>query len=69
MDTDATIEEIAALKAQAERIQQMSPADRQRQMMYNLKRFGKNSNQIKGLVKIAGYNSNWTHTVFSKFRK
>lgn len=69
MDTDATNEEIAALKAQAERIQQMSPGDRQRQMMYNLKRFGKNSNQIKGLVKIAGYNDKWTETIYRRMRK
>lgn len=69
MDEDATIEEIAALKAQADLIQKMSPADRQRQMMYNLKKYGKGSSQIKGLMQVAGYKNDWTESVYRRIRR
>ena len=69
MDEEATLEEIAALKAQAELIQKMSPADRQRQMIYNLKKYGKSSSQIKGLIQVAGYKTDWTESVYRRIRK
>lgn len=65
-DENQTPEIIAALTAQAERIQKMLPADRQRAMQANLRRYGKDSDRVKGLMKIAGYKDSWTEHVYNR---
>lgn len=69
MEPGTTPDIIAALTAQAETIQKMSPADRQRAMQANLHRYGKDSDRIKGLAKIAGYKENWSHSVYKRISK
>jgi len=59
--------QIKALTAQALRMQQMTPKDRQKAMMSNLYKYG-DSPRTQGLASALGYHKNWTETVYRRLR-
>jgi superfamily II DNA or RNA helicase len=61
-----TEDEIAAIRDHAAMMQRMDPADRQRAMLAALRRHGPNSDRMKALTEIAGYNEKWTEKQWNR---